>query len=84
MTLMAIIYALGLPSLLGMLLISSIVPAAVAGRPSLVTGYGLVSGLILVTLLMRTADFIGLPLTIGYTSGAAAIFAGLLLLLRQR
>ncbi len=79
MNVTGIIFALGLPSALGILLFSIIVPAGIAGRVSLVTGYGLVGGLVLVTLLMRAADAIGLPLTVGYTSGVIAVTAGLLM-----
>lgn len=62
MDLLRISFALGLPWLLGALVVHRIVPVAMAGRRALLLGYGFLVGVMLLTLLMRGLDAAGFGL----------------------
>ncbi len=72
---LGILFALGLPAALGILVVGLIVPAGAMSRTPLVIGYGLITGLIAVTLLMRLLDFLGFALSPASIFSAAMIAA---------
>ena len=59
-----LILALGLPWLLGMLIVHASVPATVPARRSLVTGYGYLIGVLVLTVVMRGLDVAGLRISL--------------------
>lgn len=72
-----IIVALVLPALLGVLWLDLFVPQAIGGRTALVWGNGLLAGLLVIPLLMRLLDALGVPLSFAATTWTAS---GLILL----
>jgi hypothetical protein len=59
-----LILALGLPWLMGMLIVHASVPATVPARRSLVTGYGYLIGVLVLTVMMRGLDAAGLRISL--------------------
>jgi len=69
--------ALALPALIGVLWLGLFVPPTTVGRTTLVWGNGLLAGLLVIPMLMRLLDALGVPLSFGATASAAG---GLILL----
>ncbi|KAA6186092.1 hypothetical protein F2Q65_06960 [Thiohalocapsa marina] len=57
--------ALGLPWLIGILIVHRLLPDAQAGRRSLLLGYGFLVGVLTLTIFMRGVDLLGLRLSAG-------------------
>jgi hypothetical protein len=62
MDLIPVLFALALPALLGRLLLGLFVPITIEGRAALVWGNGLMAGLLIVPMLMRALNAVGVPL----------------------
>ena len=77
MDFLPLVLALTLPPLLGSLWLGLLVPRSAAGFAPLVLGNGLLLGLVLVPLLMRTLDFMGA----GLSFRASASVTGVLVFL---
>ncbi len=73
MDFLPLVLALTLPLLLGSLWLGLLVPRSVAGRVPLVLGNGLLLGLVLVPMLMRTLDFIGAGLSFRASASLTAV-----------
>lgn len=74
---LALLIALVLPPLLGVVWVGMFVPAATPARLAMVWGNGTLVGLLLIPVVMRALDAVGISSAFNYT----AITAGLLLLL---
>ncbi|MAT95077.1 MAG: hypothetical protein CME59_21110 [Halioglobus sp.] len=72
---LATLFALLLPVLLGGLWLNLLVPAATPARSALVWGYGCLTGLVLLPLLMRLLAHLGLGLDFAYTTATALALA---------
>lgn len=66
-----IVLALVLPALLGGLWLGLFVPPTTGGRTALVWGNGLLGGLLVIPLLMRLQDALGVPLSFATTASTA-------------
>lgn len=62
MDILRLIFALLLPWLVGVLLVNHLVPSLPSARRTLVLGYGYLVGILVVTLVMRGLDAVGLSL----------------------
>lgn len=77
MDLFLLLLALAFPALLGGLWLGLFVPLTTGGRAALVWGNGLLGGLLLIPMLMRLLDALGIP--IGFLA-TASVASGLILL----
>jgi hypothetical protein len=77
MDLLCVLVALALPALLGGLWLGLFVPPTTGGRTALVWGNGLLAGLLVIPMLMRLLDTLGMPLSFAAT---ASVTGSLLLL----
>jgi len=66
-----ILVALAIPALLGGLWLGLCIPPGTPGRRALVWGNGILAGLLVVPMLMRLVDALGLPLGFGTTASFA-------------
>jgi len=83
MTWLPLLFALAVTWLPSWVLISMLIPPGVAGRASMLAGYSLLSGLILVPLAMRLLSLVGVTLNLGSISLASGLVLLLGSLLRR-
>ena len=67
--------ALALPALMGVSLIGLLIPSGVPGRIAIVSGAGVIAGILLLPLLLRFLNLVGLGLSFGITAITAGLIA---------
>lgn len=73
------LFATALLALLGTAWLTALIPGGLRTRTVLVLGYGLLSGMVAMPLLMRAQDLVGLPLSFQMTGSLAAVLIALAL-----
>jgi len=87
MAFLFVVLALLLPALLGGLWLNFFVPAQTQGRTALVSGNGLLLGLLVIPVLMRLLDTLGAPIgfaSTGYIAAALLVVAGMVQVVCKR